>query len=324
MASVFTANDAEATMVAVTITKGDGGSIERQAPIHETVRGLKTIVSRLEGIPTARQDLFVEHDKYDGGVLRGETLADINFACDEPLGAPVRLVLWVGEDDGEPEAYSFISLPAEAAAIPKLVDSTEEHGHGNNAQCVVISLSPGVTIDPSDAQRGVTISQLAEAEGKSHCWQVGMSGDDTPAKVLTIPGPVDFSTAYQLIEEVILNTEERPDPDWPLVVRGGRGGGAADAQDDTQDTTGDMIFSFPGLRSTAGRRMAEEAKRFATSCGVRNLYLADSGLLSLYCSGRTTGMVILAVHSLCTHCALIGTHFALTMHSQKTLCGKRR
>jgi hypothetical protein len=38
--------------------------------------------------------------------------------------------------------------------------------------------------------------------------------------------------------------------------------------------------------------MAEEVARFATKCGFKNLHIADSGMLSLYTCGRTTGMVV--------------------------------
>jgi hypothetical protein len=38
--------------------------------------------------------------------------------------------------------------------------------------------------------------------------------------------------------------------------------------------------------------MAEEVARFATKCGFKYLHIADSGVLSLYASGRQTGMVV--------------------------------
>jgi hypothetical protein len=69
-----------------------------------------------------------------------------------------------------------------------------------------------------------------------------------------------------------------------------------DARDEVQDTTGGVIFSIPGLAFPAGRVVAEEAKRFATSCGFQKLYLADSGVLSMYAVGRTTGMTVEAIH----------------------------
>jgi hypothetical protein len=75
-------------MVSVAITKGGGASIELQVPTHETIQGLKVLVSSREGTPVFKQEMFVEHNKWMGnsenGALGGpETLADINNACAE-------------------------------------------------------------------------------------------------------------------------------------------------------------------------------------------------------------------------------------------------
>jgi hypothetical protein len=209
--------------VAVTITKGDGTSIELQVPTHETIRGLKVIVSTREGIPAFKQELFVEHDKWmensENGALGGaETLADINIACGEPPETPVNIMLWVGEEGGEPEEYSLAPLPEETSAITKLANSDTPHGHGNDAQCVVspwvsrmqlqcatiaavfrpsisasntpppppqvIALCPGALITSST-------TQWSAADGDGHYWQIGFAGEDGPTtKDQPVQGPM--------------------------------------------------------------------------------------------------------------------------------------